>query len=108
MKLNAIKYWYGFILMLGVMSFVACTDDNEDTEAPVLEVSPTTLNFTAEGTVEEGSQSYFEIIANRKWTITVQDEKDWVTLSKTEGEGNAKLRLVYLLVLLMKLRLIYK
>lgn len=91
MKLNAIKYWYGFILMLGVMSFVACTDDNEDTEAPVLEVSPTTLNFTAEGTVEEGSQSYFEIIANRKWTITVQDEKDWVTLSKTEGEGNAKI-----------------
>ena len=84
-KLNAIKYWYGFMLMLATISFVACTDDNDDTESPVLEVSPTTLNFTAEGTVEEGSQAYFEITSNRSWTITIQDDKDWVTLSETEG-----------------------
>lgn len=90
-KLNAIKYWYGFMLMLATISFVACTDDNDDTESPVLEVSPTTLNFTAEGTVEEGSQAYFEITSNRSWTITIQDDKDWVTLSETEGSGNAKI-----------------
>lgn len=90
-KLNAIKYWYGFMLMLATISFVACTDDNDDTESPVLEVSPTTLNFTAEGTVEEGSQAYFEITSNRSWTITIQDDKGWVTLSETEGSGNAKI-----------------
>lgn len=90
-KLNAIKYWYGFILLLATISFAGCTDDNEDTEAPYLEVSPTTLSFTAEGAVAEGSQSYFEISTNRNWTITVQDSKDWVTFSKTSGEGSAKI-----------------
>lgn len=91
MKVNVIKYWYGLVLMLATISFVGCTDDNDDTEAPFLEVSPENLSFTAEGVAEEGSQAYFEIASNRDWTITVQDNKDWVTLSKTEGSGNAKI-----------------
>ena len=40
----------------------------------------------------EGSQSYFEISANRHWTATVLDDKTWVTLSKMEGDGSDKVQ----------------
>ena len=57
-----------------------------------MEVSPKTLVFDTDGTPVEGSQSYFEISANRHWTATVLDDKTWVTLSKMEGDGSDKVQ----------------
>ena len=57
-----------------------------------LQVSPKTLVFDTDGTPVEGSQSYFEISANRHWTATVLDDKTWVTLSKMEGDGSDKVQ----------------
>lgn len=90
-NLSSLKFWYGLLLMVVMVAFTACVDDNDDTEAPYLKLSPTTLTFTGEGTPAEGSQSYFEISTNRKWTATVESEKSWVTLSAYEGEGTAKI-----------------
>lgn len=89
-KFTSLNYWYSLMLMLVTVSFTACVDDNDDTEAPFLEVAPTTLTFTEAGTPAEGSQSYFEIKTNRSWTATVQSDVEWVTLSKKAGEGNAR------------------
>lgn len=68
------------------------SDDNDDTEAPFLEVSPTSLIFTTDGVPAEGSQASFEILTNRHWTATVKDDKSWVTLSATEGDGSATIQ----------------
>lgn len=65
------------------VSFTACVDDNDDTEAPYLEVDPTTLTF------ENGGTQSFDISTNRPWNATVEDNANWVTLSKTSGEGSA-------------------
>lgn len=43
-KLKSLSFWYGLLLMVLTVSFTACVDDNDDTEAPYLEVDPTTLN----------------------------------------------------------------
>lgn len=90
-KLSSLKFWYGLLLMVVMVAFTACVDDNDDTEAPYLEITPTTLTFTGEGAPAEGSQSYFEISTNRKWTASVESDKSWVTLSSYEGEGTAKI-----------------
>ena len=88
-KLKSLDFWYGLLLMVLTISFVGCVDDNDDTEAPFLEVSPLTLNFTGEGTPAGDSQNVFHISTNRPWTATVRDAKDWVTLSQISGEGSA-------------------
>ena len=86
------KLFFGTMLLTVLMAFVSCVDDNDDTEAPFLEVSPTNLTFTTDGVPAEGSQSSFEISTNRHWTATVQDDKSWVTLSATEGDGSATIQ----------------
>lgn len=73
----------GLLLMVLTVSFTACVDDNDDTEAPYLEVDPTTLTF------ENGGTQSFDISTNRPWNATVEDNANWVTLSKTSGEGSA-------------------
>lgn len=70
-------------------TFGSCVDDNEDTEIPFLKVSPTSLTFNTNGSATDGSQDFFEISTNRHWKATIKDDKTWVTLSKTEGDGNA-------------------
>lgn len=87
-RLNSI---YLFLTMLFAISFVSCVDDNDDTEAPFLTVSPTVLLFGNDGQPQDGSQNHFEVATNRSWTATVQDNKSWVTLSKTAGEGGAQI-----------------
>lgn len=84
-KVNSLKFWHGLLYMLMMVSFTACVDDNEDTEAPYLEVNPTTLTF------ENGGVQTFEISTNRQWKASVEDV-DWVSLSKTEGEGSAEIQ----------------
>lgn len=82
-KFKSLSFWYGLLLMVLTVSFTACVDDNDDTEAPYLEVDPTTLTF------ENGGTQSFDISTNRPWNATVEDNANWVTLSKTSGEGSA-------------------
>lgn len=91
-NLNFLKLFYGLMLVMISTAFVSCVDDNDDTEAPYLEVSPTTLTFDLNGQPASGSQASFDISTNRSWKATVKDDKSWVTLSKYEGEGSATIQ----------------
>ena len=91
-NLTFLKLFVTTMFVMATALFAGCVDDNDDTEAPRLEVSPKTLVFDTDGTPLEGSQSYFEISANRHWTATVLDDKTWVTLSKMEGDGSDKVQ----------------
>lgn len=91
-NLNFLKLFYGLMLVMVSTAFVSCVDDNDDTEAPYLEVSPTTLIFGLDGQPASGSQASFDISTNRSWKATVKDDKSWVTLSKYEGEGSATIQ----------------
>lgn len=88
-NLNFLKLFYGLMLVMVSTAFVSCVDDNDDTEAPYLEVSPTTLTFGLDGQPASGSQATFDISTNRSWKATVKEEDSWVTLSKDKGEGSA-------------------
>lgn len=88
-NLNFFKLFYGLMLVMVSTAFVSCVDDNDDTEAPYLEVSPTTLTFGIDGQPTSGSQATFDISTNRSWKATVKEEDSWVTLSKDKGEGSA-------------------
>lgn len=91
-NLNFLKLFYGLMLVMVSTAFVSCVDDNDDTEAPYLEVSPTTLIFGLDGQPANGSQASFDISTNRSWKATVKEDKSWVTLSKYEGEGSATIQ----------------
>ena len=91
-NLTFLKLFVTTMFVMATALFAGCVDDNDDTEAPRLEVSPKTLVFDTDGTPVEGSQSYFEISANRHWTATGLDDKTWVTLSKMEGDGSDKVQ----------------
>ena len=84
-KVNSLKFWHELLFMLMMVSFTACVDDNEDTEAPYLEVNPATLTF------ENGGVQTLEISTNRQWKATVEDT-DWISLSKTQGEGSDQIQ----------------
>ena len=64
-NLNFLKLFYGLMLVMVSTAFVSCVDDNDDTEAPYLEVSPTTLIFGLDGQPANGSQASFDISTNR-------------------------------------------
>lgn len=91
-NLNFLKLFYGLMLVMISTAYVSCVDDNDDTEAPYLEVSPTTLTFGLDGQPVSGSQASFDISTNRSWKATVKEDKSWVTLSKYEGEGSATIQ----------------
>lgn len=80
--------FYGFMSLLMALTFVNCVNDNEDTEAPFLNVSPAELTFGTDGKPLEGN-AVFRIETNRVWKATVKDDKTWVTLSQYSGEGSA-------------------
>lgn len=88
-NLTFLKLFLTTMFVMTTALFTSCVDDNDDTEAPYLEVSPTTLVFDTDGAPVEGSQSSFEISTNRHWTATVMNDVSWVTLSKMEGDGSA-------------------
>ena len=67
-QVNSLKFWHGLLFMLMMVSFTACVDDNEDTEAPFLEVNPATLTF------ENGGVQTLEISTNRQWKATVEEK----------------------------------
>lgn len=91
-NLTCLKLFLATMFVTTTALFTGCVDDNDDTEAPRLEVSPKTLAFDSDGIPVEGSQSFFEISANRPWTATVLDDKTWVTLSKMKGDGSDKVQ----------------
>lgn len=84
-KVNSLKFWHELLFMLMMVSFTACVNDNEDTEAPYLEVNPATLTF------ENGGVQTLEISTNRQWKATVEDA-DWISLSKIQGEGSDQIQ----------------
>ena len=55
-NLNFLKLFLSMMLMVLSTTFVGCVDDNDDTEAPYLEITPSTLEFPS-----SGGQAYFEI-----------------------------------------------
>lgn len=89
MKKNLWKLFFGAMFAFAAVAFVGCVDDNEDTEAPYLEVSPETLAFSTDGQPVEGGASAFMISTNRYWVATVEGDKTWLTLSAYEGNGSA-------------------
>jgi hypothetical protein len=89
-NLNFLKLFMATMIMAISAVMTGCVDDN-DTEAPFLTVTPTSLTFDGEGNATEDSQDFIEISTNRQWTAT--SNKTWLTLSETEGEGNAKIYL---------------
>lgn len=77
------------MLMCAATAFTACVDDDDDTEAPYLEITPTTVAFGEDGVATDGN--YFEINTNRPWKATMDDEAaTWITLSQYDGNGPAK------------------
>jgi hypothetical protein len=89
-NLNFLKLFMATMIMAISAVMTGCVDDN-DTEAPFLTVTPTSLTFDGDGNATEDSQDFIEISTNRQWTAT--SNKTWLTLSETEGEGNAKIYL---------------
>ncbi|MBE6182517.1 MAG: hypothetical protein E7148_07480 [Rikenellaceae bacterium] len=90
------KFWMlsWAILLAAAVGFTACVDDDEDTEMPYLEVTPTALTFGEDGVALNGNT--ININTNRAWNITLLaadgdtvDPAEWITLSKYEGGGNS-------------------
>jgi hypothetical protein len=85
---NFLKMFMATMIMAITTVMTGCVDDN-DTEAPYLNVTPSTITLNSDGTPADDSQDYIEISTNRHWTAT--SSKTWLTLSETEGDGNAKI-----------------
>ncbi len=87
-KRNLFKLLLGMFAMVAATTFAGCVDDNEDTAAPYLKVSPSTLAFNEDGTPAEGDGS-FSVESNRPWRVTMSEEAaQWVTVEPTSGDGN--------------------
>ena len=74
-----------FFMTLALAAFIACDKGSgnaepepEPTPDPVLNVSPLSLDFAAEGEVKS-----FTISANNDWTAT--ENVEWISLDKTSG-----------------------
>jgi hypothetical protein len=89
-NLNFLKLFMATMIMAISTVMTGCVDDN-DTEAPFLTVTPTSITFNDEGNAADDSQDFIEISTNRQWTAT--SNQSWLTLSETQGEGNAKVYL---------------
>lgn len=89
-KLDFLKLYMATMIMAISTLLAGCVDDN-DTEAPFLTVTPTSLTFDSDGNATDDSQNFIEISTNRQWTAT--SNKTWLTLSQNEGEGDAKIYL---------------
>ncbi|WP_147638645.1 BACON domain-containing protein [Alistipes sp.] len=88
-KRNYLKLLLGMFVMVVSTTFMGCVDDNDDTSAPYLKVTPTSLAFNEDGTPKEGDGS-FAVEANRPWRVTMDDEAaTWVTVEPASGDGNA-------------------
>lgn len=72
-------------MLMMLVSFTSCTDDEQDSEAPYLEVNPSSLTF------ENGGTQELEISTNRDWVAEVEDA-EWLSLSKTSGTGSEKIQ----------------
>ena len=88
-KRNYLKLLLGMFVMVVSTTFMGCVDDNDDTSAPYLKVTPTSLAFNEDGTPKEGDGS-FAVEANRPWRVSMDEEAaKWVTVEPASGDGNA-------------------
>lgn len=76
------KVRISLLLSLAII-FAACSSDSDDSEARVLDVSPTSI--TLNGNTSSGS---FYITSNTIWTISVN--ADWLSLSTLSGKSNSQ------------------
>jgi hypothetical protein len=95
MKVKTFNLLYGMMFVVLGTLLTNCVDDNKDTEAPHMEVSPTTLNFGLDGQPLEGNRNSFDIKSNRPWRVSFTADQDgdkpdeWITLSQEFGSGDA-------------------
>lgn len=88
-KLNLLKLFIVTMLAFAATAFTGCVDDNEDTELPYLEVTPTTLAFDASGAPAEGGGKFI-VKTNRPWQLIIDKKDEWVRPSATSGKGSAE------------------
>ncbi|WP_418673840.1 DUF5689 domain-containing protein [Alistipes putredinis] len=89
MKKSSIwKLLFSALTVFAVAVFAGCTDDNDDMDAPYLNVTPENLTFDAEGQPADEYNGTFIVETNRPWRAIVEDGQTWVRLSATEGEGD--------------------
>ncbi len=87
---NFLKLSFCALIAMAATAFTACVDDNEDTEAPYLEVTPAILNFDADGVAVDG-RDWFEVRTNRPWAASMDTETGaWLTLAPESGNGTTK------------------
>ena len=86
-----LKHFYKIVVLLIVTGFsVSCSKDGD--EAPQLEISATTVSFTAEG----GTSEEITIDANSTWTVS-NPATSWLQLTKTSGtSGTTVIKLIAL------------
>lgn len=82
MNLLQLRKWKELLFVcIGVLSFCACSED-EEWDITELEVTTSNLDIPYTG----GSHT-FSFKTNNKWTISCKDE--WVSFDKTSGTGDA-------------------
>lgn len=74
------------------LTLQSSADNNLKAALTVIQV-PVTLNFSPEivSVKSEGESVTFNVISNTKWEILTSEQTARVTLSKTQGEGNASI-----------------
>ncbi len=88
-KSNLLKLLFGAWMMVATIAFTGCVDDNEDTGAPFLNVTPENLMFGEDGQPVDQYNGQFIVESNRPWRVTVEEDASWVTILEVSGEGDA-------------------
>lgn len=79
------------ILMLCLIAFSSCSNDDENTEAPYfsIEGNPTRLSTDIKGTEEK-----YVVRAHGSWKVVPQAEADWVRAFPDKGEDDGIFRFI--------------
>ena len=77
------KSIFAFAMVLGTaLGFVGCTPEEETKADPKVELSASTLNFSA---AEESKT--VNVTSNSNWTVTVDENATWVDVTPTSGKN---------------------
>ena len=77
------KSIFAFAMVLGTaLGFVGCTPEEETKADPKVELSVSTLNFSA---AEESKT--VNVTSNSEWQVTVDTAADWVNVTPTSGKN---------------------
>lgn len=73
------------LIVFCTVTFVACDDKDNEEAKNYLKSNLEEISFDPEGNIID--EKVFEITTNVPWTISKTE--DWITIDKTEGEGDA-------------------